>query len=60
MKKGNKYLVLASTDKNKNILAKHSEIWNRIKYLIKTIDEEKYLLWKRLNENQDWNWWSVK
>ena len=53
MKKGNKYLVLASTDKSKNILAKHSEIWNRIKYLIKTIDEEKYLLWKRLNENQD-------
>ena len=60
MKKGNKYLILASTDKNKNILAKYSELWNKIKYLIKTTDEEKYLLWKRLNENQDWNWWSVE
>ena len=53
MKKGNKYLILASTDENKNILAKYSELWNKIKYLIKTTDEEKYLLWKRLNENQD-------
>ena len=60
MKKGNQYLILASTDKNKNILAKYSELWNKIKYLIKTTDEEKYLLWKRLNENQDWNWWSVE
>ena len=60
MKKGNKYLILASTDKNKNILAKYSELWNKIKYLIKTSDEEKYLLWKRLNENQDWNWWLVE
>ena len=36
-----KYLVFASTDKNKKVLAKQTELWNKIKYLIKTINGEK-------------------
>ena len=34
----NKYLFLVSNDKNKEVLKKYTEIWNRIKSLIKTID----------------------
>ena len=40
-KNGNKYLVFASSDKNKKVLAKYAELWNKIKYFIKTIDGEK-------------------
>ena len=32
---GNKYLTLVSTNKNKEILTKYAELWNRIKNLIK-------------------------
>ena len=37
-KNGNKYLALVSTDKNKEILIKYTEFWDKIKYLIKTIN----------------------
>ena len=45
-KNGNKYLVFASTDKNKELLKNYSELWNGIKNLIdynsieKKIDNE--------------------
>ena len=32
---GNKYLTLVSTDKNKEVLIKYTELWNKIKNLIK-------------------------
>ena len=34
---GNKYLDFASTDKNKEILKEYTELWDKIKCLIKTI-----------------------
>ena len=34
---GNKYLIIASTDENK-VLIKYTELWNEVKYLIKTIN----------------------
>ena len=34
-KNGNKYLTLVSTDKNKEVLTKYTELWNKIKNLIK-------------------------
>ena len=37
-KNGNKYLTLVSTDKNKEVLIKYIEFWDKIKYLIKTIN----------------------
>ena len=33
-KNGNKYLIFASTDKNKEVLTKYAERWNGIKNLI--------------------------
>ena len=36
-KNGNKYLILTSTDKNKEVLSKYTELQDEIKYLIKTI-----------------------
>ena len=35
---GNKYLILVSTVKNKEILTKYTELWDTIKYLIKKIN----------------------
>lgn len=40
-KNENKYLSFASTDKNKDSLKKYTELWNKIKYFIKTIDGEQ-------------------
>ena len=34
----NEYLTLVSTDKNKEVLIKYTEFWDKIKYLIKTIN----------------------
>ena len=34
----NKYLILASTDKNNKELTKYTQFWDRIKYLIQTIN----------------------
>ena len=38
---GNKYFIFASTDKNKKVLIKCTEIFDEIKYLIKTINDGK-------------------
>ena len=35
---GNKYLTLVSADKNKEVLIKYTELWDKIKNLIKEID----------------------
>ena len=35
---GSKYLILASTDKNKEVLKKYTELWDGIKYQMKTIN----------------------
>ena len=48
-KNGNKYLVFASTDKNKEVLENYTELWDKIKSLIKKISDkpgnydEKYI-----------------
>ena len=39
-KNGNKYLTLVSTDKNKEVLTKFTELWDQIKNLIKKIDDK--------------------
>ena len=38
---GNKYLVSVSTDKNKEVLKKYTELWDEIKNLIKRINGGK-------------------
>ena len=38
-KNGNKYLIFASTDKNKDALTKYTEVWDEIKSLIDKINE---------------------
>ena len=35
---GNKYLILVSTVKNKEVLTKYTELWDTIKYLIKKVN----------------------
>ena len=58
-KNGNKYLTFASTDKNKEVLNKYTELWDGIKYLIKTInggeagEYEKHLM--KIKFNSDYN-----
>ena len=50
---GNKYLVFTSTDGDKKILLKFTELWDQIKHLIETINEgKKRWLWERFHENQ--------
>ena len=39
-KNGNRYLVFDSTDKNKNVLSKYAELWDRVKNLIEKIDDK--------------------
>ena len=39
-KNGNKYLTLVSPDKNKEVLTKFTERWDKIKNLIKKIDDK--------------------
>ena len=39
-KNGNKFLILVSTDKNKEVSIKYTELWDRIKNLIKKINDE--------------------
>ena len=38
-KNGNKYLIFASTDKNKTVLIKCTKLWDRIKNLIEKIND---------------------
>ena len=40
-KNRNKYLVFASTDKDKEVLARNTELWNKIKSLIEYSSIEK-------------------
>ena len=40
-KNGDKYLNIASTDKNSEVLRKYSEVWNRIKDCIERINNNK-------------------
>ena len=44
---GNKYLIFASTDKNKEILEKYTKIWNEIQIQIKTIDGGEPIEYKK-------------
>ena len=37
----NKYLVFDSTDKNKELLKKYNDVWNRIKNKIKEVDDSE-------------------
>ena len=37
-KNRNKYLIFASTDKNKEVLEEYAKLWDEIKYLIKIIN----------------------
>ena len=39
-KNGNKCLTFASTDRNKEVLTKYTELWNGIKSLIDKIDDK--------------------
>ena len=39
-KNGNKYLFLTSTDKNKKVLTKYTELWDGIKNLIEKINDK--------------------
>ena len=40
-KNGDKYLNIASTDRNIKVLKKYSEVWNRIKDCIEKINNNK-------------------
>ena len=39
---GNKYLTFASTEKNKKVLEKYTNLWDKIKQHIQTINAGKY------------------
>ena len=39
---GSKYLTFASTDKNKKVLEKYINLWDKIKHYIQTINVDKY------------------
>ena len=57
-KNRNEYLTFVSTDKNKEVLTKYTELWDKIKNLIKKIIDktgdydEKY---KKIKLNSDHN-----
>ena len=38
---GNKYLTFASTEKNKKVLEKYANLWDKIKYHIQAINSDK-------------------
>ena len=40
-KTGNKYLVFVLTDDNKELIAKFIKLWDKIEYLIETINVDK-------------------
>ena len=54
----NKYLDFASTDKNKEVLKKYTELWNGIKKLIRKIDNKTSECgkdYKKIKSNLDEN-----
>ena len=40
-KNGNKYITLASTDKNKKVLEKYTKLWDEIKLNIKKVNDNE-------------------
>ena len=54
---GNKYLILVSNDENKETLKKYTELWDRIKNLIKKKDKpgeyEKYFMKIKFNSDDN-------
>ena len=44
---GNKYLTFASADKIKEVLKNYTELWDEIKYQIKTINDGKPIEYKK-------------
>ena len=58
-KNGNKYLILASRDRNNEVLETYTKLWDKIKYLIKTINGGKSgeyeKVFMRINFNSDDN-----
>ena len=62
-KNGNKYLTYASTDKNKNVLEKYTELWKKIKNIVEKISDKpsKYEKdYMKINFNSDDNLQSNK
>ena len=58
-KNGNKYLPFTSTDKNKEVLEKYSELWDGIKSLIEKINSKPGKYGKdymKIRFNSDNNW----
>ena len=47
---GNKYLIFASTDKNKKILTTYTELWHKIKNLIGKISDKSSEYEKRFTK----------
>ena len=45
---GNKYIALVSTDKNKEVLTKYTELWDGIKNLIEKVNNKPGKYWKNL------------
>ena len=48
---GNKYLVFASTDKNKKVLTKYTELSSKINNLIETINDKPGYYEKKIPKN---------
>ena len=44
---GNKYLIFASTDKNKQVLKKYTDLWDNVKNQIETISGNKQIEYGR-------------
>ena len=58
-KNGNKYLTFTSTDKNKEVLEKYTELWDGIKSLIEKINNKPGKYGKdymKIKFNSDNNW----
>ena len=45
-KNGNTYFFFASTDKNKEVLERYTEIWDKTKSLIKKISDKQVIMMK--------------
>ena len=44
---GNRYLVIASTDKNSEMLIKYEKLWDEVKYLIKKINSGEVIEYRK-------------
>ena len=52
-KNGNKYLIFDSTDENKELLKKYSDVWSGIKNKIKALNYEKDFMKIKFNSDYD-------